>query len=133
MPTRLASGSGVGPALWDWWRGILTHGLKLIGFCFWLPCTRGAGEIVKKEIKPYNGKKDLYFIPNGGGTKTKDITKFNAFFIDLDCGRDENDEYFPIDIVDKYKEEQMRKLKSFHLKPNCIVSTRNGKIVQKNG
>ena len=79
-----------------------------------------------KQIPKYNGKKDLFFIPNSGGTKTKDITKFNAFFIDLDCGRDENGEYFPTDIVDKYKEEQMEKLKSFHLKPNCIVSTRNG-------
>lgn len=79
-----------------------------------------------KQIPKYNGKKDLFFITNSGGTKTKDITKFNAFFIDLDCGRDENGEYFPPDIVDKYKEEQMKKLKSFHLKPNCIVSTRNG-------
>ena len=79
-----------------------------------------------KQIPKYNGKKDLYFIPNGGGTKAKDITKFNAFYIDLDCGRDTNGEYFSTDIVDKYKEEQMRKLKSFHLKPNCIVSTRNG-------
>ena len=79
-----------------------------------------------KQIPKYNGKKDLFFIPNSGGTKTKDITKFNAFFIDLDCGRDTNGEYFSTDIVDKYKEEQMRKLKSFHLKPNCIVSTKNG-------
>ena len=47
-------------------------------------------KISVNEINKYNKKYDIYFIPNIGGTKSKDITDFKAFFVDLDCGRDEN-------------------------------------------
>ena len=43
------------------------------------------------EIEKYNGVNDLYFYPNQGGTKNKEINKFNCFFVDIDCGRDNND------------------------------------------
>jgi len=43
--------------------------------------------IKASDIEKYNGEYDLYFIPNSGGTKTKDINKFNCFFVDIDCGR----------------------------------------------
>lgn len=78
------------------------------------------------DIKNYNHKNDLYFIPNGGGMKSNDITQFNAFFIDLDCGRDENGNYYPIHHVKQYKHTQLEKLKIFDIPPNALVETRNG-------
>ena len=37
-------------------------------------------KISVNEINKYNKKNDIYFIPNIGGTKSKDITDFKAFF-----------------------------------------------------
>ena len=42
------------------------------------------------KINEYNGVKELHYIPNTGGTKDDDIKQFNTYFIDLDCGRDNN-------------------------------------------
>lgn len=78
------------------------------------------------EINRYNKKKDIYFIPNIGGTKTKDITEFKTFFIDLDCGRDENSNYYSLNKVRRFKEAQLVKIDNFEIKPNIVVETRNG-------
>ena len=78
------------------------------------------------KISELNKKRNLYFIPNSGGVKGKEIAKFNTFFIDLDCGKDENKKYFPLEYVKKYKKEQLTKLKAFVPCPNAIVETRNG-------
>ena len=78
------------------------------------------------EINRYNKKKDIYFIPNIGGTKTKDITEFKTFFIDLDCGRDENGNYYSLNKVRRFKEAQLVKIDNFEIKPNIVVETRNG-------
>ena len=78
------------------------------------------------EINRYNKKKDIYFIPNIGGTKTKDITDFKTFFIDLDCGHDENGNYYSLNKVRRFKEAQLVKIDNFEIKPNIVVETRNG-------
>ena len=57
------------------------------------------------KISELNKKRNLYFIPNSGGVKGKEITKFNTFFIDLDCGKDESKKYFPLEYVEKYKKK----------------------------
>ena len=63
-------------------------------------------EIIKfSEINEYNGKEELHYIPNIGGTKDADITQFNAYFIDLDCGRDVHDIFFDLDVVSRYKDQ----------------------------
>lgn len=38
-------------------------------------------KISVNEINKYNKKYDIYFIPNIGGTKSKDITDFKAFLL----------------------------------------------------
>ena len=69
---------------------------------------------------------ELHYIPNSGGIKDKDITKFNTYFIDLDCGRDEHGNYFDLDATSKYKKQKMKELQRFHPSPSAIVQTRNG-------
>ena len=64
--------------------------------------------ITFSEINEYNGKEELHFIPNTGGTKDKDITQFNAYFIDLDCGRDEHGNYFDLDAISHYKNKKLK-------------------------
>ena len=78
------------------------------------------------EIEKYNGVNDLYFYPNQGGTKNKEINKFNCFFVDIDCGRDKNGKYFSLTIVEKFKKEKIKQIENFCVKPNAITETRNG-------
>lgn len=78
------------------------------------------------EINKYNKKNDIYFIPNVGGTKTSDITDFMTFFIDLDCGRDENGNYYSLNKVRRFKESCLAKIDTFEIKANVVVETRNG-------
>lgn len=103
-----------------------TDFFKLLGneepLCF----VNNVNPIHIEDIEKYNGKADLYFIPNIGGRKNKDIVKFKTFFIDLDCGRTAENKYFPLDYVKRYKETQLKKLQSFKIKPNAVVETRNG-------
>lgn len=69
----------------------------------------------------------MYFIVNSGGYKDNDITAFNAVFIDLDCGRDKTTgDYFSLEVVQGYKDEKLKELNDFLLKPSYIVETRNG-------
>lgn len=83
-------------------------------------------KISVNEINKYNKKYDIYFIPNIGGTKSKDITDFKAFFVDLDCGRDENNNYYSLNKVRRFKESCLAKIDNFEIKPNVVVETRNG-------
>lgn len=83
-------------------------------------------KISGNEINKYNKKHDIYFIPNIGGTKSKDITDFKAFFVDLDCGRDENNNYHSLNKVRRFKESCLVKIDNFEIKPNVVAETRNG-------
>lgn len=79
-----------------------------------------------KQISYENENGDIYYIVNSGGKKDNKINKFNASFIDLDCGRDEQGNYFSLDVVQKYKNEKFNEISNFKLKPTLIVETRNG-------
>ena len=78
------------------------------------------------DVPSFNGKTELHFIPNSGGSKTEDITGFNTVFVDLDCGRDKSGNYYPLSVVENYKNKKLQELSAFPIKPSCIVSTRNG-------
>lgn len=81
----------------------------------------------KKTLRWRNSlKEDICFIVNSGGSKNEQITVIRAAFIDWDCGRDENDNYFPIEIVRIKKQEFLAKIFSSPLKPSYIIETRNG-------
>ena len=82
-------------------------------------------KISVNEINKYNKKNDIYFIPNIGGTKSKDITDFKAFFVVLDCGRDENNNYYSLNKDRRFKESCLAKIDNFEIKPNVVVETRN--------
>ena len=84
-------------------------------------------KIIKfSKTSEYNGVKELHYIPNTGGTKDEDIKQFNTYFIDLDCGRDNNKRYFDLDTVLEYKKKKMKELQRFQPSPSAIVQTRNG-------
>lgn len=82
--------------------------------------------ITKDKIGSFNGKSELHFILNCGGSKAKEITELKALFIDLDCGRTEKGDYFSLSTVQNYKNEKLKALKAFSLLPSSIVETRNG-------
>ncbi|MEN6351405.1 MAG: hypothetical protein ABFD08_18690 [Syntrophomonas sp.] len=69
---------------------------------------------------------EVYFVVNSGGYKKENINKVNAVFIDLDAGRDENKDYYPLDVVQEYKQKKMHQIGQFPLVPSYIVETRNG-------
>ncbi|MDK2800584.1 MAG: hypothetical protein PWQ70_2203 [Clostridiales bacterium] len=69
---------------------------------------------------------NIYFVVNGGGTKKPEINKINAVFIDFDCGRNENKNYYPLEVIKQYKINCLDKIKQFRYKPSIIVETRNG-------
>ncbi len=69
---------------------------------------------------------DCYFVVNHGGYKNEQIHQFNAVFMDFDAGRDEQRNYFSLDIVAKYKQEKLIEINQFGIKPSYIVETRNG-------
>ena len=78
------------------------------------------------KINEYNGVEELHYIPNAGGIKDKDITQFNTYFIDLDCGRDKKGKYFDLDTVSEYKKKKLKELQRFQPSPSAIIQTRNG-------
>ncbi|MDZ4797610.1 MAG: CHC2 zinc finger domain-containing protein, partial [Bryobacteraceae bacterium] len=69
---------------------------------------------------------DIGFIVNGGGTRDAQITRFNAFFLDWDCGKNDAGRYLPDDQVRQHKEEYRERLSRFTLTPSILVETRNG-------
>ena len=79
------------------------------------------------ELKQLNGQGyNIYFTVNSGGTRKEEINKINAFYIDCDCGRDSNGNYFDLEIIKQYKENTLKKVQEFGLVPSLIVDTRNG-------
>ncbi|MEK4453441.1 hypothetical protein [Paenibacillus sp. FSL L8-0506] len=85
-------------------------------------------ENIVQQLRKVNDQGyEVYFIVNSGGYKDNDITAFNAVFIDLDCGRDKTTgDYFSLEVVQGYKDEKLKELNDFLLKPSYIVETRNG-------
>jgi hypothetical protein len=84
-------------------------------------------QTTKDELKQLNEQGyDIYFVVNSGGTKQDEINKINAFFIDCDCGRDNNGNYFDLNTVKEYKEKVLQRVQEFGLAPSFIVDTRNG-------
>jgi hypothetical protein len=85
---------------------------------------------LKDKLLEYNTKDgyNIYFVVNSGGDSDDEINKINSVYIDFDCGRDENKEYYSMDIVDKYKKEKIGVLNdSNHFcVPSYIIETRNG-------
>ncbi len=79
-----------------------------------------------EQAESLNGSIELHFIPNTGGTKIIDIHTYNAYFIDLDCGRDAYGNYYNDDTVGEYKKNKLKELKMFRPSPSAIVETRNG-------
>lgn len=77
------------------------------------------------ELNEYT-MKDIYFIPNYGGMKVRDITYINACYIDIDAGRDESGSYFKTHKVNSLKRKMIKKINGFSISPNMIVETRNG-------
>ena len=69
---------------------------------------------------------ECYFVVNTGGYKNTDIERINAVFIDLDCGRNDNGQYYPLNTVSEYKQKMLNELDGYENKPTYIVQTRNG-------
>lgn len=69
---------------------------------------------------------EIYFAVNDGGYMDEQITKINAVFIDLDCGRDTNKDYFAMDVVNEFKQRKLKELETFQYEPSSIIETRNG-------
>jgi len=83
--------------------------------------------VTAESFKCLNNRNyEIYFVVNTGGYKKKEITKINAVFIDLDCGKDSNNDYYPMNIVKQYKEQKMAELTNFAFKPSYVIETRNG-------
>lgn len=80
---------------------------------------------VDDAIKKNTNGSDLYFYINGA-SKDSLVTSFNACFIDLDAGRDEDGEYFDMKIVNRSKAQMLKRLSDFPLVPSFVVETRNG-------
>jgi hypothetical protein len=69
---------------------------------------------------------DVCFIVNSGGTKDAEINRFNAVFVDWDCGKDDQGRYLPDDVAGTRKALFFPELHNFTPKPSLIVETRNG-------
>lgn len=87
----------------------------------------GAYNELETELEYYNNNGyNIYFVVNSGGTHNYDINKINAVFIDYDAGKDKNKKYYPINIVNKFKESCLSNIHNFKFRPSFIVETRNG-------
>lgn len=73
-----------------------------------------------------NQQFEVYFVVNSGGYRDSEIKHFNALFIDLDCGRNEDGEYFDLDFIQEYKKAKLEMIHTSELPPSYIVETRNG-------
>jgi len=69
---------------------------------------------------------DVYFYPNGGGTKQTEISTIRACFVDIDAGRDKNGGYLQPKLVEKRKDKMRDAMKQFPAPPSAVVETRNG-------
>lgn len=92
-----------------------------------LPVNGRLDTTVTQVLKQLNEQNcEVYFAVNDGGYKDEQITKINAVFIDLDCGRDTNKDYFAMDIVNEFKQRKLQELETFQFSPSSIIETRNG-------
>ncbi len=82
--------------------------------------------VFHNKINEENKLGDVYFVVNSGGDKDDMITNFNAVFVDLDCGRDENKNYYSLDIAREFKNKKLIEINNFEIKPTFIIETRNG-------
>ncbi|MEH7075795.1 hypothetical protein [Neobacillus drentensis] len=69
---------------------------------------------------------EIYFVPNSGGYSVENITRFNCVFVDLDCGKDEHKNYYPMETVSAYKKSKIEEINRFKYQPSYVVETRNG-------
>ena len=79
--------------------------------------------------------KDLWFTPNripdeqfcAGRKKAaaKEITQYNNWFLDVDAGKDDNNNYYVLDEVSRRKKDMLAVIKCLP-EPTAIVETRNG-------
>ena len=84
-------------------------------------------QTMKDKLKQLNEQGyNIYFTINSGGTKKEQINKINAFFIDCDCGRENNGNYFDLDIVKQYKQRVLQRVQDFGLVPSFVIDSRNG-------
>jgi hypothetical protein len=72
-----------------------------------------------------NNHSDVYFYVNGG-RKLYGINQFTCCFCDMDAGRDNEGKYFKPSVVMKKKQEFLKRINSFPVKPSWVVDTRNG-------
>lgn len=79
--------------------------------------------------------KDLWFTPNrvpddqfrSGRKKAaaKEITQYNDWYIDIDAGKDDNNNYYDLAEVNRRKQDMLAVIKCLP-EPTAIVETRNG-------
>ena len=88
----------------------------------------GGSGMVKTD---YSDDKDIYFAVNTPAEyhdkkpKNSDIVNYNAWYVDIDAGKDENGHYFTVAEVEKRK-EMMRNVIDLLPTPTYVNSTRNG-------
>lgn len=73
-----------------------------------------------------NKDRDIYFIPNRGGTKERDITFITSCYVDLDAGKNASGKYLTEAKVTAAKKNMRDKIADCPIKPTYIVETRNG-------
>jgi hypothetical protein len=84
-------------------------------------------ETIKVNLRQLNEQGyNIYFVVNGGGTHATEINKINAVYVDFDCGRDENNQYYQLEITEEFKVKCIEKVNAFIHKPSIVVETRNG-------
>jgi hypothetical protein len=87
----------------------------------------GTYEELEDKLHKYNNEGyNIYFIVNSGGTHINEINRINAVFIDFDCGKDENKQYYPLEKTKQFKNECLEKVGAFKYQPSFIIETRNG-------
>ncbi|MGC7873708.1 CHC2 zinc finger domain-containing protein [Desulfosporosinus sp. SYSU MS00001] len=80
-----------------------------------------------EKLNQWNKKNfNIYFVVNSGGYSSVDITQINSVFIDFDCGKDQNGDYHPTNVVQQFKAAKLQVIDDFELKPTAIIETRNG-------
>lgn len=74
---------------------------------------------------------DTYFLVNGQADykptkpKNEDITEYRSWYIDIDCGKDESENYFDLQEV-AHRKQQIIKVVNALPTPTAIIDTRNG-------
>ena len=77
--------------------------------------------ITVDDIPKYNNKYDITFVPNIGGTTDTDITEFKAFWVDIDAGKDENNNYFSVKRLKNLSQNNGRKFTDSPYNPILLL------------